>query len=221
MNWQLLADAEAVARESVQRILACARDAIRQKGRFSLVLAGGSTPARAYRLLAEQDRQDWPAWQFYFGDERCLPAGDPDRNSVMAEQNLFRHIPVQRQQIHVIPAENGAEAAAASYAREIETALPFDLVLLGLGEDGHTASLFPGQEYPQSQLVVAVHDAPKPPPERVSLNYGALSLAQELLFLVSGQGKAKAVQDWRNGKDIPVARLPEPQILIDEAAWHE
>ncbi|WP_456376690.1 6-phosphogluconolactonase [Thiolapillus sp.] len=220
MNWQVLADAEAVARESVQKILACARDAIRQKGCFSLVLAGGSTPARIYRLLAQQD-QDWSAWQFYFGDERCLPVDHPDRNSVMTEQNLFRHIPVQNHQIHVIPAEEGAEVAAASYAREIETALPFDLVLLGLGEDGHTASLFPGQEYPEDQLVVAVHDAPKPPPERVSLNYGALSSAQELLFLVSGQGKVKAVQDWRNGKDIPAARLPEPQILIDEAAWHE
>ena len=220
MNWQLLANAEAVARESAQIILARAQDAIRKKGRFSLVLAGGSTPARAYRLLAKQG-QDWPAWQFYFGDERCLPAGDPESNSVMAEQNLFQHIPVRNHQIHIIPAEEGAEVAAASYAREIETALPFDLVLLGLGEDGHTASLFPGREYPQSQLVVAVHDAPKPPPERVSLNYGALSSAQELLFLVSGRGKAKAVQDWRNGKGIPAARLPEPRIIIDEAAWHE
>ncbi|WP_456417803.1 6-phosphogluconolactonase [Thiolapillus sp.] len=221
MSWRLVADAEAVATAAVEKILACAGHAIRKKGSFSLVLAGGGTPARAYRLLAEQGRPDWPAWRFYFGDERCLPADDPDRNSVMAEQNLFRHIPVQNGQIHVIPAEQGAEAAAASYAREIETVLPFDLVLLGLGEDGHTASLFPGREYPEEQLVVAVHDAPKPPPDRVSLNYGALSSAHELLFLVSGQGKAGAVRQWRNGKDIPAARLPGAEILVDEAAWCE
>ncbi len=220
MSWQVVADVEAVAREAVKKILGIAQDAIATRGVFSLVLAGGSTPARTYQLLAAQD-QDWAAWQFYFGDERCLPVDDPERNSVMVAENLFRHIPLRQQQIHVIPAEQGAEAAALAYEQEITPAQPFDLVLLGLGEDGHIASLFPGRQYPENRLVVAVHDAPKPPPERVSLNYGALSSAQELLFLVSGRGKARAVRDWRNGKDIPAARLPEPQILIDEAAWHE
>ena len=223
MSWRVVADAEAVATEAVKKILSIAQDVIANRGVFSLVLAGGSTPARAYQLLAAQD-QDWAAWQFYFGDERCLPVDDPERNSVMAAENLFRHIPLQQEQIHVIPAEQGAEAAAVAYEQEIAPAQPFDLVLLGLGEDGHIASLFPGHQHPENRLVVAVHDAPKPPPDRVSLNYRALSSAQELLFLVSGRGKAGAVRDWRDGKDIPAARLHalcQPEIFIDEAAWRE
>ncbi len=220
MNWRVLADAEAVAAEAVQRILHSAQEAIADRGVFSLVLAGGSTPARAYQLLATQD-QDWSAWQFYFGDERCLSADDPERNSVMAAANLFRYISVRQEQIHVIPAELGADAAVLAYEQEIAPVQPFDLVLLGLGEDGHTASLFPGQEHPQDRLVVAVHDAPKPPPDRVSLNYGTLAAARTRLFLVSGKGKADAVRKWRNGEAIPAARLPESIILIDEAAWHE
>ncbi|HDY82710.1 MAG TPA: 6-phosphogluconolactonase [Halieaceae bacterium] len=223
MSWQVVADAKAVAEAAAQKIQKAAEEAIARSGSFSLVLAGGSTPVSVYRLLAAQEA-DWPAWQFYFGDERCLPADDPERNSVMATQNLFEHIPVQDHQIHVILAENGAEAAAAAYANKISSVMPFDLVLLGLGEDGHTASLFPGQEHPEGQLVVPVHDAPKPPPDRVSLNYGALASATEILFLVSGKGKAEAVKQWRNGQDIPAARLSklhEPEILIDTAAWHE
>ncbi len=220
MSWRVVADAEAVAREAVQHIVADAKEALERNGRFSLVLAGGGTPARAYRLLAGQD-QDWSAWHFYFGDERCLPVDDPQRNSVMAQENLFRHIPVPQEQIHVIPAELGAEAAAQAYEQDIAPAQPFDLVLLGLGEDGHTASLFPGHEHPNDRLVVAVHDAPKPPPDRVSLNYGALAAARERLFLISGKGKADAVRKWRAGQAIPAARLPESEILIDEAAWHE
>ncbi|WP_457668719.1 6-phosphogluconolactonase [Thiolapillus sp.] len=220
MNWQLVADAEAVAAEAVQQILTCAGESIARHGSFSLVLAGGGTPARAYRLLAEQD-QDWRSWQFYFGDERCLPVDHPQRNSVMAAQNLFRHIPVKETRVHVIPAEAGAEVAAAAYAREIEPVLPFDLVLLGLGEDGHTASLFPGQKHPQDKTVVAVHHAPKPPPDRVSLNYNTLASAGKRLFLVSGKGKADAVRQWRQGEDIPAARLPDSDVLVDKAAWSE
>lgn len=220
MNWWVVADAEAVATEAVQRILHSAQEAIADRGVFSLVLAGGSTPVHAYQLLATQD-QDWSAWQFYFGDERCLPADDPERNSVMAAQHLFRHIPVKQAQIHSIPAEKGAEAAATAYEQEIAAVQPFDLVLLGLGEDGHTASLFPGQEYPASPLVVPVHHAPKPPSDRVSLNYTTLASARRRLFLVSGEGKADAVRKWRSEEAIPVAHLPESIILIDEAAWHE
>ena len=220
MNWQPVDDAEAVATEAAQRIITCAAESISRHGRFSLVLAGGATPARAYQLLAKKDA-DWKLWQFYFGDERCLPVDNPQRNNVMAMRHLFRHIPVKEDQIHVIPAEAGAEVAAAAYAREIEPALPFDLVLLGLGEDGHTASLFPGQEHPQDERVVAVHDAPKPPPDRVSLNYCTLASAGKRLFLVSGKGKADAVRRWRRGEVIPAARLPDSDVLVDKAAWNE
>lgn len=220
VNWILVKDKQAIAAQAVEKILCSAQKAISDKGVFTLVLAGGSTPGCAYELLATQD-QDWSCWQFYFGDERCLPAEDSRRNSQMVAHSLFRHIALTEDQIHIIAAEKGAEVAAKMYEQELTSALPFDMVLLGLGEDGHTASLFPGQQYPENSAVVAVYDAPKPPPERVSLNYPTLQAAATVLFLVSGEGKAIAVRKWRNGEDIPAARFTAAEVLIDEAAWYE
>ena len=220
MNWIVVSDAEEIAARAVEKIQLCAQQAIRSKGMFSLVLAGGSTPQKAYQQLAMQNT-DWAGWQFYFGDERCLPIDDEQRNSVMADTTLFQHIPVSRKQVHVIAAEKGSRLAADLYSREISLAMPFDLVLLGLGEDGHTASLFPGKSYPQQHAVVAVHDAPKPPSERVSLNYPSITSAHDILFMVSGKGKADAVKKWRNGDCIPAACFTKADVLVDEAAWYE
>lgn len=219
MKLTVLADGRAVAREAVARILEAASVALEVRGVFRLVLAGGSTPRFAYELLARVN-QDWQGWQFYLGDERCLPLDHPERNSYMLDQALFSRAAIEQEQIHMIPAQLGAETGAAVYAEMIQDALPFDLVLLGLGEDGHTASLFPGHEYAPDALVVPVHEAPKPPPDRISLGYGALSSARRLLFLVSGAGKYPALSAWRAGKDIPAARIAgeEVQVLADQAA---
>ncbi|BAO44658.1 6-phosphogluconolactonase [Thiolapillus brandeum] len=215
----MLADAQAVAREAVARILESASGALKARGVFRWVLAGGGTPRLAYELLVQANR-DWRGWQFYLGDERCLPPDDPERNSRMLDQALFRQAAIEQEQIHMIPAQLGAETGAAVYAETIRNSLPFDLVLLGLGEDGHTASLFPGHEYAPDALVVPVHDAPKPPPDRISLGYGALSSARQLLFLVNGTGKHPALSAWRAGKDIPPARIAaeDVQVLADQAA---
>ena len=118
-------------------------------------------------------------------------------------------------------AELGPEAAAASYAPLVEAALPFDLVLLGMGEDGHTASLFPGHAVPEGALVIPVHDAPKPPADRVSLTPMALTAAREVLILVTGVGKRQALAAWRDGADLPVARVAaagQTIVLLDRAA---
>jgi 6-phosphogluconolactonase len=127
-----------------REILDQANAAIAKRGRFRLVLAGGTTPTAAYRLLRDRDA-DWAAWHLYHGDERCLAVGDPERNSLVADEAWLHHVPVPRTQVHPIPAELGAEPAAEAYAAVVAEALPFDLVLLGIGEDGHTASLFPGR----------------------------------------------------------------------------
>jgi 6-phosphogluconolactonase len=103
----------------------------------------------------------------------------------------------------------------------VSAAQPFDLVLLGMGEDGHTASLFPGQQHAAGDTVHAVHDAPKPPPERVSLGVAALNAAAEVLVLVSGAGKHDAVQRWKQGEDLPVTRIHGQagvDVYIDSAA---
>ena len=222
-DWTLLEDAQAVAQAASERIRRAAIAAIREHGCFRLVLAGGSTPGLAYQLLAGSDCQ-WRYWHLYFGDERCLPVNHPERNSRMARDSLSGLVPIPPAQVHPIRAELGAEAAARDYQELLQDALPFHMVLLGLGEDGHTASLFPGHEHPADELVVPVHNAPKPPPDRVSLGARALADTDNLLFLVTGEGKRNAVRRWRGGEPIPANTIStggRTEVLIDKAAWPE
>ena len=221
LYWQLLENAEAVAHEACQRILAAAEQAITERNdSFRIVLAGGRTPELAYRQLRAANT-DWERWHIYYGDERCLPENDAQRNSVMASQALLAQVPIPLEQIHVIPAQLGPAEAARYYTEEVKQALPFDMVLLGMGEDGHTASLFPGHVHPQEELVHAVYHSPKPPPERVSLSVKALCHTRELLILVTGASKRDAVTRWQRGENLPIAQIQPPvgaTVLIDRAA---
>jgi len=192
-----------------QAILQAAQQAINLRGTFHIVLAGGTTPRRVYESLRELDA-DWAAWHVYFGDERCLPANHVERNSWMAAQAWLNHVAIPFTQIHLIPVEKGAQAAASDYAQTLAGIELFDLVLLGLGEDGHTASLFPGHELgntADASAVIAVENAPKYPPQRVSLSTHRLSAARKVIFMVSGVTKQQAVRDWRNGVAIPAAAI--------------
>lgn len=223
IEWTLLKDAGAVAGAASRCIQEAADAAIEQDGCFRLVLAGGSTPKLAYRLLATTDSQ-WQHWQLYFGDERCLPADHLERNSRMVHDSLTGQVPIPEEQVFPIHGELGAEAAARDYQALLQNALPFHMVLLGLGEDGHTASLFPGQKHPAQALVVPVHDAPKPPSDRVSLSASTLAETDNLLFLVTGEGKREAVKRWRRNEDIPVNTISSKgrvEVLIDRSAWPE
>jgi 6-phosphogluconolactonase len=220
MEWLVLDDTDAVAQMACELILEAASEAISKRGQFKLVLAGGSTPQHAYQLLADSDNE-WQHWHLYFGDERCLPAQDPERNSVMAARTLNDNVAIPAEQVHIIPAELGPEEAARLYAQDVNQAVPFDMVLLGMGEDGHTASLFPGHKHPRDALVLPVHNAPKPPPDRVSLSPEALGSSRELLFLITGAGKKTAVEAWRDGAALPIAGISthgRARVLIDQAA---
>ena len=211
-RWRTLPDRPALDREAASAILAAATRAIAERGAFHLVLAGGETPLGAYRRLRDA-MADWAAWQVYFGDERCLPLDDPGRNSRMAAGAWLDHVAIPAAQRHAIPAERGAVAGARAYAEALRGVGEFDLVLLGLGEDGHTASLFPGRDpgaAPGSPDTIAVLDAPKPPPERVSLSAARLARAREVLFLVSAEGKRDAIAAWRAGRDIPARAIAPP-----------
>lgn len=218
-DWEILADADAVAVRAAQEICQAARRAIAARGVFSLVLAGGRTPEAAYRLL-RGCATDWNKWLVFYGDERCLPPGDEARNSRMAARAWLDHVAIPAEQVFAIPAESGAERAARVYAEIVAAHRPFDLVLLGLGEDGHTASLFPGRDLSGERLVVAEYEAPKPPPERVTLSAASLRAGRRGLVLVTGAGKRDAVADWLAGRDLPVrAALPARSlVLADEAA---
>ncbi|MBU0498444.1 MAG: 6-phosphogluconolactonase [Gammaproteobacteria bacterium] len=196
-------------RAAVRYILETANSSILARNAFRIVLAGGNTPRNIYRALRRADT-DWPAWHVYFGDERCLPSAHPERNSQMARTAWLDHVAIPLSQIHVIPGELGPEAAAADYTRKLAEVGEFDLVLLGLGEDGHTASLFPGcgwEKVTASISAIPVEDAPKPPLRRVSLSPARLSLAHHVLFLVSGAGKREAILAWQAGADLPADRI--------------
>ena len=194
---------------AAQAILRAAQQAISQRGAFHIVLAGGTSPRRVYELLRRADA-DWAAWHVYFGDERCLPPGHAQRNSRMAALAWLDHVAIPPDQIHPISAEMGAQNAASAYARIVAGIGLFDLVLLGLGEDGHTASLFPDHDWgntPDAPATIAVFDSPKPPPQRISLSAFRLGAARQVMFLVTGAAKQQTVKDWRNGVAIPAAAI--------------
>lgn len=223
MQWTLLEDASAVASAACSRIVQASKQAIAERGAFHIVLAGGSTPARTYELLAAT-QCDWDHWHIWFGDERCLPPDHLGRNSVMAERALFSKVNIPASQIYAIPAESGPEVAATQYAALIEGIPPFDMVLLGMGSDGHTASIFPGQQYPAGQAVLPVYNAPKPPAQRVSLSAEILSQCRQLLFIITGKDKLAAVSRWRQGECLPVSMvtgIDKTEVLIDRMAFPE
>jgi 6-phosphogluconolactonase len=208
-RWHTYADAAALDQAATTWILDAARQAIDRCGAFHLVLAGGNTPRRVYQALARA-QADWSRWHIWFGDERCLPPAHPERNSRMAAEVWLDHVAIPAAQIHVMPTEVGAGETARLYEKALLGQGDFDLVLLGLGEDAHTASLFPGHDWgtgAAAPAVLAVFDAPKPPPERVSLSARRLSAAHGVLFLVSGEGKRQAVADWRAGHHLPAAAI--------------
>jgi len=216
VRWHGFASVAELQADAFTRIRTSANGAIAARGVFRIVLAGGNTPRGIYEMLRKAIT-DWAKWQVYFGDERCAPANDPLRNSRMAREALLDHVPVPRGNVHAIPAEAGPIDGAAQYTQVLRAVGEFDLVLLGLGEDGHTASLFPDHDWGtahDASDALPVFDAPKPPPERVSLSAARLSRSRAVLFLVEGEAKREAVGKWLTGENIP-ARSIKPRAGVD------
>lgn len=216
IRWHVAADADDWLDRALAFVAAAEAEALAERGEFHIVLAGGGTPRRLYRALADENHA-WSCWRVWFGDERCLPPGDPARNSAMAREAWLDKVGMPAGNLHVIPAELDAEQAARLYAEELSGLADFDLVLLGLGQDGHTASLFPSHDWGESAgsaAALAVADAPKPPPERVSLSADRLSRARQVLFLVTGTDKRDALARWRRGENLPAAAI-RPRAGVD------
>ena len=211
-------DLEELSAAVAQRIAELAAQAVAARGVFHLALAGGETPRHCYEKLRGL-AIDWPHVQVYLGDERCLPGGDAKRNDTMILDALLNHVAIPKANIHVIPSELGAREAAASYAALLDNVAPLDLVLLGMGEDGHSASLFPDNPAMESTAtVVPVFNAPKPPAERVSLGINALNAARQRIFLVAGAGKREALEQILLNKLLPAARVVAAEWHFDRAA---
>lgn len=210
-------DAEQLALAVAQRIAQLAAQAIAARGVFNLALAGGETPRRCYEQLRYMVI-DWAHVHIYFGDERCLPVGDSQRNDSMVCDSLLDHISLPPANIHRIPAQLGAQQAATRYILVLaEDAL--DLALLGLGEDGHTASLFPANPATESaDAVVPVFNAPKPPSDRVSLGMSTLNASRNKLFLVAGASKRYALEQMSLGIKLPAAKIKNAEWHVERAA---
>ena len=226
---------ERLADAVAQHIVARAAAAIAATGRFTLALSGGSTPRAAYSRLATGDsRLTTEAWQrthVVWGDERCVPPDDPRSNYRMAKEALLDQMPIPAHQIHRIRGEDDPEKAAGEYERELRVLLgsegSLDLVLLGMGEDGHTASLFPGQAavHETARWVVAV-PSPDATMWRVTLTPAVLNTARNVTFVVSGANKAARLQQVLRGPFTPDL-LPAQAIrpiqgrltwMVDQAA---
>jgi len=212
-RWHSFNSQQDINQASVNRILEAAQEAIKKHGKFLIVLAGGSTPKAIYAMLAKAPA-DWAHWHVFINDDRCLPPEHAERNSKMVADVWLKHVPVPQENIYNIPAELGPIDGAKKYAEMIKNVGTFDLVLFGLGEDGHTASLFPKHAVDNSADVVPVFDAPKLPAERITMSQNRLNDTQEAIFLVTGSGKQWAVDQWRSGSDIP-AQLIKPACGVD------
>jgi 6-phosphogluconolactonase len=219
-------DADRLARAAASALVARLAAAQAVHGTAAVVLTGGGIGTavleQVARLAAEPEREvvDWAAVDFWWGDERFVPADDEQRNELGARRVLLDRVAAAPERVHAMPASDSgpdsADDAAARYAEELAAAAPsdrplprFDVLLLGMGPEGHVASIFPGSPAARDERpVVGVHDCPKPPPERVSLTFPAINTAEEVWLLVAGEGKASAVAAALSGagpREVPAA----------------
>lgn len=227
-----LADPEAVAVRAAREIATHLRRAIEQRGRAHLALSGGGTPQRTYELLA-QEMDGWEAVEVWFADERCVPPEDEQSNYRMAAQTLLHRVALQPDAVHRMQGEFGPQEGARRYAQELQARLggqdalvpSLDLIVLGIGPDGHVASLFPGAptlQAPEQELCLAVHDSPKPPPERITLSLSVLRAAQRCVLLATGASKANAVSAAlaTPTKHVPASLLRRERltVIVDDSA---
>jgi 6-phosphogluconolactonase len=226
-------DADVLAEAVAARLLNRLADAQAHRGEASIVLTGGRIAAKVYQnILGSPIRTvvDWSKVDFWWGDERFLPSGDPERNETQAREAFLDHLPVDPARIHPMAASDEVatpEEAAERYTAELGPEVPaFDMLLLGIGEDGHVASLFPGNPALDVDGVAAVgvRNSPKPPPERVSLTMSAINSATAAWIIASGEGKAEAVDEALSKGDLPAGRVQavgHTRWLIDkDAASH-
>jgi 6-phosphogluconolactonase len=222
----VLPDAEAAARRAADVMAIQINDARMRESEVHIAVAGGATPRRAYELLATM-QGTWSHVHLWLGDERMVPADHPDSNQRMVEEALVSRLRGDKPMVHEVRGHLQPEDAAWLYGCAVERAMGekpvFDLVLLGLGEDGHTASLFPGDPVAECEVapVLPIRGAPKPPPERITLSMPVLRRARFTLLLATGAAKREPLARVRAGDlEIPAARLGAAidEIVCDEEA---
>jgi 6-phosphogluconolactonase len=226
----IAADADDLASRGAELFKAAARDYVDQRGRFVAALSGGSTPRGMHRLLASPPaitEVPWEHTHLFWVDERCVPASDDESNLGTAWRDLLRNLPLPRENIHFIRGDFPPEEAAEEYEMEITRFFQlgngefpvFDLILLGVGQDGHTASLFPGQKAlnEENRLAIAAKGG-IPDVWRITMTYPVLNRARQVVFLVAGVEKAETVKALLEG---PQPELPAAKIkpVTGDVVW--
>jgi len=214
-------DGQAWAEAAAEFVLEVGKEAVRTNGRFLIALSGGTTPETLYRALtspAFADRFDWSRTTFFFSDERCVALDDPRSNYALARRALFIPLKIASSQVYRMPGESpDPQAAASEYEQQLRLATKtslsaqpsLDLILLGLGEDGHTASLFPGAPVLRDhQRVIAITQSPKDPPNRLTMTLDVINRASVIMFLVTGARKAGVVRAILDPKTEAERRHP-------------
>jgi 6-phosphogluconolactonase len=237
---RIFADVHALSRSAAESLEAAASSAIAARGRFTVALAGGQTPRTLYQLLATEFRSriSWGWWEIFFGDERCVPPYHSASNYGMVASTLLTQVTVPERQVHRIAGELPPEEAAEAYEGELRLALAtgtsspvLDVALLGVGTDGHTASLFPGSPAldERARWVVPVIGPPSlSPRERITLTLPVLNVAREVYFLCAGEEKRAVVSEILSGSEVgrqyPAGRVRgavRTVWFLDEAAGAE
>lgn len=247
-----LADPEAVAERAAGEIARRLASAVRERGVAHLALSGGTTPGRTYELLAGEPAaqaglKDWENVEIWFADERCVGPEDPESNYRLARETLLAPAGISSEQVHRMEGELGPDEGAAHYAQALrervapredgpvarqdqpaarENGLPaLDVVVLGIGPDGHVASLFPGAptlDAGPEAVCLGVHDSPKPPPERITLSMAVLWAARRCVLLATSASKADAVAGMLGEptEHIPASLLARDRlsVILDDAA---
>ncbi len=213
----IIVESEALARRAAEWLGEALTRALAGGGRCSFALSGGKTTGPIYRALAEL-KLPWERVDFYFADERCVPPDHPESNYLLAEETLLHPAGVKPEQVRRMPGEReDRDEAARDYAALLPPVL--DVVLLGMGEDGHTASLFPGaSSLEERERRVLAIVGPKPPPWRLTLTLPVLLSARQVLFVVAGAGKQDAVRRVMAGEDLPAARVKNAVWILDRSA---
>ncbi|KAI0067890.1 6-phosphogluconolactonase [Artomyces pyxidatus] len=221
-------------------ILKAQREALEKRGKFTIAISGGSLP-KTLTALIDKPGIKWNKWQVFYADERVVPLDDPDSNHKLAHDTLYSHVPLPASHIHTIDLSlaDDLEELADAYEKELirefaqkdSARFPiFDLVLLGTGPDGHTASLFPGHALlsEEDRWVAYIDDSPKPPPKRITLTYPVINHAARVVFVATGDGKKEVLKSIL---DTPEAGLPAARVrpahpgqlfwFVDDAASSE
>lgn len=227
------ADPRTVAERAASQIALSLRSACEQGGSAHLALSGGTTPKLTYELLAKED-VDWSAIHVWFADERCVDPGDPESNYRLAAESLLERANVVPAHVHRMEGELEPAQGARRYALELGAQLPvdahasqpiLDVIVLGIGPDGHVASLFPGSDALRAKdppACIAISDSPKPPPERLTLSLPVLHAARSCLLLATGAGKADAVSAMLGEptEHVPASLLRRERlsVIVDDGA---